>query len=220
VVERDGAVWLYYGGWSRRASVPYSNWTGLAVSEDGGSTFHKAYAGPVLDRTRDEIYSATGAFMLERDGIWHTWYASGIDWQEIRGRWEERYVIKHAASDDGIQWLRDNEPLLPSRRAQECTHRPTVLEFDGAYHMWFCHRGLVDFRDGADAYRIGYAVSDDLRSWRREDERGGLDPSASGWDAKMTAYPYGVQTGKSIYLFYNGNAFGAAGFGYAVLERD
>jgi hypothetical protein len=32
----------------------------------------------------------------------------------------------------------------------------------------------------------------------------------------MIAYPHVVDTGYGRYLFYNGNGFGAAGFGYAV----
>jgi predicted GH43/DUF377 family glycosyl hydrolase len=41
VVEDDGVVYLYYSGWSRGVGVPYSNYTGLAVSSNGGSTFEK-----------------------------------------------------------------------------------------------------------------------------------------------------------------------------------
>ena len=218
VLERDGRVWLYYGGWSRRASIPYSNWTGLAWSDDGGRSFRKAYRGPILDRTREEIYSATGAFVTRHDGGWHAWYASGIEWIDVRGRWEELYVVKHARSADGIDWSRDNRHVLPRRHDHEATHRPAVLKIGGLYHMWFCYRGIEDFRDGGNAYRIGYATSLDLSTWSRDDEKAGLAPSKSGWDSLMNAYPYVVRSGDRVYLFYNGNGFGASGFGYAMLD--
>lgn len=220
VCREQDQVWLYYGGWSRRTSIPYSNWTGLAVSEDGGNTFRKAYPGPIIDRTPQETLSATAAFVLKMQDKWHMWYASGIDWIEVAGKHEEHYVIKHGQSSDGITWLRDGRKLLPSRRKYEPVHRPSVIELNGSYHMWFCHRGIEDFRDGTSSYRIGYAHSRDLRQWERRDDLAGIEPSEEGWDSKMIAYPYVVRTSDCVLLFYNGNGFGTSGFGYAVLEQN
>lgn len=212
-------VWLYYGGWSRRTSIPYSNWTGLAVSRDGGTTFEKAFAGPILDRTPFEIFSATAPFVLHEGDDWHVWYASGEAWIDVDGKLEEFYTIKHADSRDGIHWQRDAKRLLSSEHDFEPLHRPTVIAIGGRYHMWFCHRRIRDFRDGAGSYRIGYASSHDLRTWNRNDALAGITVSPDGWDAKMTAYPYVVQARDNIYLFYNGNGFGADGFGCAVLHE-
>lgn len=217
VLRHDDEIWLYYSGWSRRVEVPYSNWTGLAISEDGGTTFRRAFAGPVVDRTRDEIYSATGCSILQEDDTWHMWYASGVDWLEREGRKEEYYVIKYARSRDGISWERENRQLLPGGAEIQPTHRPTVIRLDARYHMLFCYRGLEGFRDGPNAYRIGYASSQDRRNWTRDDSQAGLSYSESGWDSTMTAYPYILQTADKVYLFYCGNGFGAAGFGYAEL---
>ena len=197
--------------------VPYSNWTGLAVSDDGGSTFHRAFPGPILDRTPHEIHSATGCYILREDGTWHMWYASGVDWIMKEGRQEEYYVIKYAHSQDGIVWERENRLLLAAGKEMQPTHRPTVVGLDGRYHMLFCYRGLEDFRDGRNAYRIGYASSEDRRNWTRDDSQAGLGFSESGWDSTMTAYPYILATADKVYLFYCGNGFGAAGFGYAEL---
>ncbi len=217
VCENGGEVWLYYGGWSRRVDIPYSNWTGLAISDDGGLTFRKAFAGPVLDRTRDEIFSATGCTMLREGGDWHAWYAGGTQWVELDGKLEEVYVIKYAHSQDGISWERENRQLLPSLVDPEPTHRPSVVEIDGTYHMWFCHRRVRDFRGGAGSYRIGYARSLDAREWERDDSLAGTDVSPEGWDSEMMAYPYVVKVGDRVLMFYNGNGFGATGFGVAEL---
>jgi len=220
VLRNGDEVWLYYGGWSRRASIPYSNWTGLAISDDGGRTFRKAFAGPVLDRTPQEIFSATAAFVLRDAGRWHSWYASGVEWAEIGGRLEEYYVIKYAHSADGLVWNRENRQLLPPEQPRRATHRPTVFHHDGLWHMYFSHRGLEDFRDGTNSYRIGYASSRDMRDWTRDDARAGLPLSETGWDSKMTAYPYIVEAGGRTYLFYCGNGFGGEGFGYAELAPE
>ena len=218
VCENQDQVWLYYGGWSRRTIVPYSNWTGLAVSNDGGVTFQRAFSGPILDRTPFEVYSATASFICREQERWHMWYASGEDWIDVDGKYEEYYVIKHAYSKDGISWVRENKKLLSSKGQYEPTHRPSVFFKDGKYHMYFCYRGVSDFRGGKNSYRMGYAWSIDLQDWTREDDQGGLEPSLDGWDASMMAYPYIVSVKDKILMFYNGNGFGQTGFGYAELE--
>jgi hypothetical protein len=190
------------------------------VSDDGGKTFRKMFPGPVLDRTPHEIYSATGATILRDENGWHLWYASGVEWTEVDGKLEEYYVVKYAHSDDGIAWERENRQLLPTETPRRPTHRPTVFKHGGLWHMHFCCRGLENFRDGENAYRIGYACSEDGRNWTRDDAQAGLPFSEEGWDSKMTAYPYVVEAAGKTYLFYCGNGFGVAGFGYAELAPD
>src|SRR5688572_17101937 len=46
VMARESQVFLYYNGYNRRVIVPWSNAIGLAVSDDGGETFRKAFEGP------------------------------------------------------------------------------------------------------------------------------------------------------------------------------
>jgi hypothetical protein len=220
VCEHQNQIWLYYGGWSRRTLVPYSNWTGLAVSNDGGVTFQRAFPGPVMDRTPVEVYSATASFILKEDGKWHMWYASGEDWINVDGKYEEYYVIKYAHSNDGIVWVRENKKLLPSKSQYEPTHRPSVFFKDGKYHLYFCYRGIADFRNGKKGYRMGYAYSTNLKDWTRDDEQSGLELSVDDWDSKMTAYPYIVNANGKVLMFYNGNGFGQTGFGYAELEAN
>lgn len=49
-----------------------------------------------------------------------------------------------------------------------------------------------------------------------DDDAGGLDVSASGFDSDMVAYFAVVQFAGSKYLFYNGNDYGRDGVGLAV----
>ena len=220
IIKSGDAVWMYICGWSRRESIPYSNWTGLAESNDDGKTFHKLFNGPIIDRSPSELYSATAFFPIKNGDKFYAYYASGIDWIKKGNEYEELYVIKSATSDDGIVWSRDaKQIILTSKYKAEATHRPTVIWKNSIYHMWFCYRGIEDFRDGKNAYRIGYAWSKDLKNWHREDDKAGIDVSKKGWDSKMMAYPYVVETPYGIYMFYNGNGFGQSGFGYAVLEE-
>lgn len=218
---RDGdRVLLYYSGWSQSTSVPYTNSTGLAISEDGGETFRRASAGPILGKGYHDPFSATSPAVLKADDGWHIWYCSGTGWPKVDGKYEHVYDIKHARSADGVAWAPDRDVAIAQTGTEEAITRPFVTRDADGYHMWFCYRGSRSFRDGEDAYRIGYAHSDDLMSWRREDgiRTQGLGPSESGWDSKMVAYPALLEVGGRTLMFYNGNGFGFEGFGVASKE--
>ena len=217
---RDGdKVYLYYSGWSRAGSVPYTNSTGLAISADDGKTFKKVSAGPILAKNFYDPYSATSPCVLKNSDGWHMWYCSGTGWLKVGEKYEHIYDIKYAHSQDGILWAPTGDVAIETEKEGDALTRPYVIQCDGLYHMWFCYRGSRDFRDGVDAYRIGYASSRDLTSWQRDDPQSGISPSVSGWDAKMIAYPSIVESQRRTYMFYNGNGFGADGFGCAVLVK-
>jgi predicted GH43/DUF377 family glycosyl hydrolase len=217
-IRTGDAVFLYYSGWSRSVSVPYTNSTGLAISDDGGETFKKISDGPILAKSVSDPYSATSPGVLKDNNTWHMWYCSGTNWLKINGKYEHTYDIKHALSGDGIEWRPVGEPSIAQQNGYEALTRPFVAREGVEYHMWFCHRGSQSFRDGSDAYRIGHASSSDLKQWRRDEREHCLEPSAGGWDAKMQAYPAVVRANNRTLMFYNGNDFGAAGFGLAICQ--
>ncbi len=212
------ALRLYYSGWNRRTTIPYHNTTGVATSYDNGNTFQRNFDGPILDRTPDEPYMAVTPWVMQEGNIWRMWYVSGVGWPNIGGSLEPVYVIKYADSCDGIHWRRPNVLSVPQRHALEAIARPTVVCRDGIYHMWFCYRDSVDFRDGEGSYRIGYAQSIDGYAWQRCDQMSGIEVSRSGWDSTMLCYPYVIEADGVLVMFYNGNSFGQTGIGYAVWE--
>jgi hypothetical protein len=212
----DGRVYLYYLGWYRGTSVPYHNAVGLAVSEDDGATFTKMFEGPVIDRSAKEPYSVGSLWIAEDGGLLHMFYTEVFDWLRVGDVQEPVYHIKHALSEDGVEWRKTDRVCVRPRNEREAVARPAVITRDGVHHMWFCYRGSDDFRDGADAYRIGYARSENLLDWERKDELAGIGVSEDGWDSKMITYPCTTPAKGRHLLFYNGNGFGAAGFGYAT----
>jgi hypothetical protein len=214
-IVEDDLVLLYYSGWSRAVSVPYTNSTGLAISRDGGLTFSKFSEGPILSKGIHDPFSATSPCVLRDKFGWHMWYCSGTGWHEIKGKFEHTYDIKYAHSVDGRTWSATGHVAIGQREDLEAITRPYVVRSQAGYHMWFCYRGSLDFRDGADAYRIGYAVSEDGLSWHRRDQIAGLTASGSGFDSAMVAYPAVVDINGRVFLFYNGNGFGSSGFGCA-----
>ena len=110
--------------------------------------------------------------------------------------------------------------LSPNKlNEDECQALPTVICFDSKYHMFFCYRQATGFRKTkARGYRIGYAYSEDLINWTRDDENAGIDITEGDWDSDMLCYPNVFSCDGSVYMLYNGNDFGRFGFGLAVLE--
>lgn len=213
VVSAPGVIRLYYCGWMRLVGVPYSMAIGLLESYDDGETFRRLGDGPLFGRTLNEPYLEGGPLVLDYDGVWHMWYTSGTGWVDN----EALYVIKHATSTDGIEWKRDGLPAIPVVVDAECQARPTVIRIGERWHMWFSYRYGLNFRNAERGYRMGYAWSDDLRSWNRDDSLGGIGVSDSGWDSEMICYPIVFALDGDYYMYYNGNGFGADGFGCAKL---
>jgi hypothetical protein len=148
------------------------------------------------------------------------WYISGTHWVNVEGRFEPVYVIKYCYSHDGLDWVRPNHLCIQPRHETEAFSHPSVIKDAEVYRMWYCYRNSHDYRDGAGAYRIGYAESADGLDWTRMDDRHGLPVVESGWDSTMTCYPFVTEVDNRLLMFYNGSGFGRTGFGCAFLERD
>ena len=221
VLKHQGRVLAYTSGWSRRTSVSIDMSIGLAISDDGGTSFKKyGSGGPVMAATCNEPFLVGDPFVKFLDGSFHMWYIFGVAWKrpEPGAQAERFYKIGHATSSDGINWIRNGKAIIDDRLADECQALPTVFHAADRYHMYFCYRSAYDFRsNSSNAYRLGYAFSDDLRTWHRDDSLSGIDPSESGWDSEMMCYPHVFQCEDSIYMLYNGNDFGRHGFGAARL---
>jgi len=84
--------------------------------------------------------------------------------------------------------------------------------------MFFCYKYALNFRNNKRGYRIGYAVSDDLMNWTRDDTKVGIDISRKGWDNQSIAYPHVFDIDGDVYMLYLGNHVGRYGFGLAQLQ--
>jgi len=212
----------YIGGWSRRASVSVETSIGLAISNDDGLTFKRVGDGPVLTSSLSEPFLVGDPFVLNINGLYHMWYIYGVRWinNPIKDVKERVYKIGHAVSSNGMSWEKENRQLITDKlNLDECQALPTVIEVGGKYHMYFCYRQAIGFRqDKASAYRFGYAFSEDMQNWIRDDDNVGIDVSESDWDSEMMCYPHVFRCDDKVYMLYNGNEFGRLGFGLAILE--
>ncbi len=223
VLRHGGRIYAYTCGWNRRVSVSVDTSIGLAFSDDEGVTFSKTGDGPIVTASLHEPFLVGDAFVQVHGGTFHMWYIFGTEWKKFDGDAppDRIYKIGHATSADGISWTKEEgrKIVADSLNADESQALPTVVRHAGRYHMLFCYRQSSDFRKNkARGYRLGYACSDDLSTWTRDDANVGIDVTEGGWDSDMMCYPHLFECDGKVYLLYNGNEFGRLGFGIAVLE--
>lgn len=220
VVKHNNEFYLYYCGWQRSISTPY-NWAiGLAKSSDG-KKFKKIGMGPILGPIPNEPYLQACPIVYKKSKTdWHMYYLSGTKWIDLENnKKESQYLLMHARSSDGVTWIRDSLPIIEPSVENECQTSCSIIKRDGKYHMFFSYRFGTSFReDSSRGYRIGYASSDDMLVWHRDDLKAGFDVSKEGWDSEMVAYPHLRNINGKTLMFYCGNSFGESGFGYAVLS--
>lgn len=212
IVHRDDRVFMYYVGWVAGGRTRFQNYTGLAVSDDGGATFQRAQKIPILDRTQEEPFGSGSCAVWVDDEGWKMIYTSFEPWIGNGPQARPRYRLKEARSDDGVTWRRTGRVVIDFAGPDEnIIGKPMVLRDRDVTRLWYSHRGI--------SYRIGYAESRNGRDFVRMDERVGIDISPSGWDSEMIEYAYVFDHGRNRFMIYNGNEFGKTGLGYARLEK-
>ena len=217
IVNVGSKKYLYYIGWTTGNSVPFQNAVGLAISEDGGKEFNKFSEGPIITINHKEPYFSGTAFVMFEDDIFKMWYLSCIKWEVFDGKYEPIYNIKYAESIDGIDWNQTGQVAIELKEDEGGLVSAAVIKEEGKYKMWFGKRKKSDYRlNRENTYRIGYSESLNGIDWVRKDIEAGIDISENGWDSDMISYPFVIKVNEVLIMFYNGNAFGKSGFGYAV----
>jgi predicted GH43/DUF377 family glycosyl hydrolase len=211
IVTYCGQLLMYYTGWTLARSVPFTFFIGAAVSADGGRTFRKVSEAPVLGRNHHDPFLTGAPWVIAENGRLRMWYISGTEW--VPGASESEapthyYSIKHALSDDGLNWQTDDRLCLPYLENEHAIARPVVMKVDGGYRMIYSARRL------GETYRIYSATSADGLSWQR-DNLPMIGVADSGWDSEMVCYGSRLETPQGNFLLYNGNAYGKDGFGAA-----
>ncbi len=218
IARRGNDIVAYYGGWTRCVSVPFNVAIGRAISNNDGKTFEKIDRGPILSYSLDEPFIISGPKIRIFNNFWYLFYIAGQKWIIDQGRPEPVYRIRVATSSDGENWKKYGKDIIDTKIAKyEAQASPDVIWYREKYHMFFCYRNGTNYR-GKRGYRLGYASSDNLFNWVRDDSKVGIDVSKNGWDDETMAYPHVFELDGSLYLLYLGNQVGRYGFGLAKLE--
>jgi sucrose-6-phosphate hydrolase SacC (GH32 family) len=220
-VIRDGdVVRVYYAGWTRCESVPFNSAIGMAVSNDDGQSFVRIGTGPVISHSPDEPFLLGSPRIRKFGDTWYLWYVSGTKWLNgyNGGKPEPVYKIRLATSSDGINWTKQGRNLIENVLGEnECQAGADVIFKNDRFHMFFSYRLSHNYRGKVGGYRIGYAWSEDMSEWHRNDAMAGILPSEEGWDSEMTCYPHVFIVDGTTYMLYQGNEMGRTGMGLAKL---
>lgn len=159
----DSRVFMYYVGFELGTKIRYRLLTGLAISCDGGETFERYSAAPILERTAAELLFRGGPYCLYDNACFRLWYVAGSTWTVLDGKTMPVYDIRYMESENGIDWPKQGETVIPITEADEHGFgRPYVIsKRGGGYQMFYSVR-----RRSLNAYRLGYAESDDGRVWK------------------------------------------------------
>ena len=213
IIKVEQQIYMYYVGFQHVQNVKFFAFSGLAVSDDGGSSFERVQEVPVMDRTSQGRYGRCIHTVLHEDGRFKIYYTKINDWKKIGGIYYPKYEIWYTESADGIQIPRDDNVLCIDVNEDEYRiGRPKVYKTDFGYEMYYT-RDFV-----SKEYVSGYAVSEDGIHWERRDYENRLDKSKEGWDSQMACYAAKLDVKDKSYLFYNGNGIGTTGVGYARLS--
>lgn len=217
VYKYDGKVYLYYTGFQKLEKIPFSNFGGLAISEDNGNTFKRVSKAPVLDRADEGLFTRAGSSVIVENGVFKSCYSVGSGWIKVAGKDRPVYEVNYIESKDGMDFGKKGVCIV------QCNHeiehglgRPQIFKLDDIYYVFYTRR-LLDYK-----YHMGTAQSRDLKNWERIDDwlsvvkHGNKDE----FDSEMVYFPCVVNTGKKVFLFYAGNGYGRDGFGYAELVYE
>lgn len=211
IVSSEEGDRLYYMGWNVGGSAPWRNAVGVAFGNAREGRFERRFLGPVLDRSPLDPYSLSYPWVLRlAPQDWRMWYGTHLQWGAEQA--DMSHAVRWATSTDGLTWRPEADICIPPQGDEIATVRPSVIrKADSGFEMVFAARAL----DGP--YRIGRAFSADGRRWQRT--RAGISPSMD-WEGGALTYPAMFEQAGRRWLLFNGQGYGATGFGLAVWEED
>jgi hypothetical protein len=210
VVRIDQRVYMFYVGFQLVARAKFLAFTGLAISNDDGDSFHRWSEAPFMDRHHGENYIAAVHTVLHEDGLWKFWYGAGDSWRTIDGTPYPSYGVHYLETPDLTRLPNKRVVCLSASDFEYRIGRPRVYRVANGYQMHFTAGNL-----NGD-YFPGIAHSPDGLNWERSDTEFPVSRSDSGWDARHLCYPAIVRLQDKSLMFYNGNDMGRDGFGAAA----
>jgi predicted GH43/DUF377 family glycosyl hydrolase len=135
--------------------------------------------------------------------------------------WYDGQGLGLSESADGLHWEKPVNILSFGDYAQKYAwekriNRPSVLEKDGIYHLWYCAQAIGD--DNRWHSYIGYAVSKDGKTWTKKSDLPALSPDQL-WEGIAVQYPSVIwdEKEKLLKMWYSGGEqFEPDAIGYAT----
>tara|TARA_Y100001937_G_C7135366_1_gene339674 strand:- start:3619 stop:4503 length:885 start_codon:yes stop_codon:yes gene_type:complete len=197
--KQNGDDYIGFMGWQQKKG---HHWRG----DIGRVNLRTKEISMLLGTNEEDKVSLSYPHIIHENGLYKMWYGSTISWTSVNG--EMVHVIKYATSKDCETWDFKGVAIPYEIGKAQAFSKPSVYKDADGYHMWFSYRS----GDGTP-YRIGYAFSKDGEDWSMKQSN--LNISAKGWDKNMICYPHVFKHKESLYMLYNGDKYGIAGFGLA-----
>ncbi len=219
VISFRDKLHLYYAGWSRAVSVPYTAAIGLVVEADKDSLkFERIFNGPVIP------YDVTEPFLMGSPRVklfnnkLYMWYVAGTQWDGSLENPEPTYKIRMATSEDGVNWTKTGQNLIDdSLNVLECQAAPEVIRYKNGFLMAYSFRSNLR-NDPKREYQIGIAYSSNLESWITLPAE--LHPKAIHENLSGTSYYNLIEDAGEIRVFYQLPRMGKDGIGTAILKIE
>lgn len=190
IVKQDSIYFLYYTGQYKGKSN-----IGVATSWNGVN-FKRMSANPILKpEFAHEKVSVMNPCVIydDENNCFKMWYSAGETY--------EPNVICYAESSDGIQWDKEEEPVLQKGQNEWEKERVggcQVLKIEEGYEIYY-----IGYQN-VDVARICYAESADGIHWVRSDNNLLLSPTEGSWDSDAVYKPSVVVWNGELHLYYNG----------------
>jgi hypothetical protein len=211
IIHQGDETSMLYCGFQKQTKIPYTIFTGLAHSRDGGVSFERSRLTPILERSSTEPFVRTAPCIVATPAGFRLWYVGGGEWIRDGDRVLPTYSLRVMTSAGIAEWPASGETYLTPAGDEIGFGRPWVMAGNGGYQMWYSIRTRA-------GYRLGYAESVDGYAWRRLDDPLDLGAPVQDFDDQMVCYSFVLRYAASLLMFYNGNGYGRTGIGIARLE--
>ena len=146
-------------------------------------------------------------------------YVGGTSWQAVNGALDPFYEIRASRSADGLVWDQHTRTAVALEPPWAGLARPWLSETGRSSELWFSRRGEAYRAAGDGAYRLLSIEANEhgALSGPAAPLRFDNPPGPGDFDSWMQAYSCVLPYGDDLVMFYNGDDFGRAGFGWARL---
>ena len=219
VTRFQNKLHLYYAGWSRAVSVPYTAAIGVVIETDENSLkFKRNFNGPVIPYGINEPFLMGSPRVKLFNNHLYMWYVAGTKWDASNGNPEPTYKIRMARSEDGINWIKTGQNLIDdSMNIYECQAAPEVIRHKNGFLMTYSFRSNLR-NDPKREYQIGLAYSSNLESWVTIPAA--LHLKAIHGNLSGTSYYNLIEDSGGIRVFYQLPRMGKDGIGTAILKIE
>ena len=201
---------IFYTGWAKGHNSPFINSLFSSVFN-----FNRPKKEIVKINYGDQEIKEVGSVDIQFFN--HNYYLFFTRFNVWQGD-NPSYDISVAKSLDINNWTIDDRFNLKSINSiqSEMICRPSIIEHQSQFFMFFCHRTL------SFDYKIGLAVSNDFFKWKLLSQDIFNGQSLPLWCNEGQSYPHIFfdKYHDNFYLFFAGNTYGKDGFGFLKLKAN